>query len=1143
MTAAGAKFGLFELTDAQRVAVESDAARVAVAAGAGCGKTRVLTARLLHALSCETGRLDLSQIVAVTFTEKAARELRERVRSSCRAQLGRCAGAERARWKALVRGLEAAPISTFHSFCAALLERFPVESGVEPGFGVLDPAIASTVREDTLAGCLRGWLAAHHPDLLTLAVGHGVRGVGELVGAVLDARREADLAVLAERTAEETVEAWQVVRDRTFRPVLAARLREHGEELVRLLHAHPCRLATMRERIDLAFEVLVGLSDHDGLVTELVRLREGFHFKGNRATHWPDADAYEAVKAAWTRIRDTIDDGLPLFSPDERACTRAAQDGTALVRLATEAAQAFDEEKRRRGGLDFDDLQRHALSLLRNPPEAVREWVRRSVRLVLIDEFQDTDPIQDEILDRLCEAGGPDTRVFLVGDRKQSIYRFRGAQPRLFSARWESFGEVGRASLQDNFRSVPELIAFTNAMFEEVFPEAEHRLRTPPTRRPASLPGAAVEFLWAHDPDVQGKTLTGEGRRLEALWIARLLAQRLDGASGEPWLVRDPGAPGGVRPARARDVVILLRTLKDSGLHESALTSVGLDYHVQGATAFFGQQEVLDLINLLGTIEDPRQPLALAATLRSPFAGLSDEALLQLASTGEGGLCEGFARPGLPDGLDPADQAAIERFRSLLSRWRGLKDRRAIATLLDQALDETGYEAALLGEFLGERRRANVRKLVRLAREFDALGGLSLADFAARLRTDWHQPPREDQAATAEEEGDAVRIMTIHQAKGLEFPIVVVPDLNRKPGSGRDQVAVDRDLGVVLLAREPEGDPDLEGLDPEKRPRSLGQLLYRAREELEDEEEALRLFYVAVTRAQDRLLLAAGNTPIDKPACPAMRLLDERFDRQSGAFRGARSDAFEEVPEVRVLDQAPTGPGRGWRRAGPDARRAAQVAEIIERAAVVRADDTGGAPAPASFRGVFLDLDPAPGLGALGARVDRLFRSALRETDPKHRVGSLDVEALVRRLGRRESPAATPVIEAAAVVRLRAWLGSEAAARVRSAQRVVARGERWTIAWPVHDRNGVVLTGTSDFLIEEEGGAMGVVMVSPPGASEVRERLRLQAGLAALVAGQGDSLPPVGYRVQIAAEGVTETREAFDPVRIAEDLAEVLLPR
>ena len=519
--------------------------------------------------------------------------------------------------------------------------------------------------------------------------------------------------------------------------------------------------------------------------------------------------------------------------------------------------------------LDFHDLQDRVLTLLRHGPRSVVQSLRDSISALLVDEFQDTDAVQAEILETLADDQAASGRLFLVGDSKQSIYGFRGAEPRIFQSFRERFPADGQLNLTENFRSVPAILNFVNTLFAETFSGAEHRLRPGGMDvGPLDSEAPAVEFLWTGRHEKADVALR---RKVEASVAARMLAIRLKAG----WTVRDPklGVP---REARPGDVAILFRSRSDFPIYEQALAAVGLDYHVVGGSTYFAQQEVIDLMNLLSAIEDPLDALALAGVLRGPFFGVSDEGLYWLANSGAADLVEAFAAaPRLPASLAADDAIAVTRAAETLQRWRGRKDTMPIAELLDRALTESGFEAALMGEFLGGRKRANVRKLVDLARKFDARGSLTLADFVARLRADVKNPPREEQAATSDEAGQAVRLMTIHQAKGLEFPIVVLADLARQPQPKSDLVTHHPELGLLI---RPRGDAD----GDESATRNFGRDLLAEEEAEAGEAEELRVFYVATTRARDALILAAGRTADETTKSPAMRLLVSRFNLSTG---------------------------------------------------------------------------------------------------------------------------------------------------------------------------------------------------------------------------------------------------------------------
>ena len=324
------------------------------------------------------------------------------------------------------------------------------------------------------------------------------------------------------------------------------------------------------------------------------------------------------------------------------------------------------------------------------------------------------------------------------------------------------------------------------------------------------------------------KASVHERRTTEAVWLARRLRERIDAG----WQIRDPKTKT-PRAATPGDIALLFRAMTDVAPYEVALAAEGFEYHVVGGSAFYAQQEVHDLINVLSAIEDPFDVVSLAGALRSPFFCLSDDGLYWLATSLHRDLAANLHRCDQIPELSPTDGPRARRAGRLLASWRESKDQMPIAALIDRVLDESGYEAALLGEFLGSRKRANARKLVRLARRFDGQGGFTLADFVARLRDDLRRPPREEQAATTDEEGESVRLMSIHQSKGLEFPIVVVPDLNRDSGSNFQGVVFHPELGPLVRPsrdREPDAGASEAHDASDEQGQSLGWQTYGALE-------------------------------------------------------------------------------------------------------------------------------------------------------------------------------------------------------------------------------------------------------------------------------------------------------------------------
>jgi ATP-dependent helicase/nuclease subunit A len=877
----------------QLAAIDARGTSVVLSSGAGCGKTFVLTNRYLSHLKLDG--VSVSQIVAITFTDRAAREMRKRIRESIvREQL---ASPKDPSWARHLRGLETAPIQTIHSFCGDLLRQFAVQAGLDPRFEVLEEILADNLRAEALRDTLQGLLTADSPvgnDLCELVVIYGWT-------AVVNAVRE----LLLER---DTI-AWTSWLDQSPADIAAKWLESERKELlpkwvdylcaaapkiahlVNLFRNTECIGPEMQANVRKVLDGLPKLTQAADLAVAVKGLREAAKVGKEKAKAWPSEEAYQAVKKAMEEFREDLPAKLSLFTEEPEGVDQAAAVGQRFIRVALAVADAYQQRKQRAGVLDFQDLLVLARDLVKNLDEVKRSLQAR-YRYLLLDEMQDTDPVQMELVELLCGIGLQHDKLFAVGDAKQSIYRFRGADVELFEKLRDGVSKTGQLSLTRNYRSQPEVLHFINALCSLRFPnyeplEAHHERR---------YDGACVEFLWSVPTEGSEKESASEIRIREADTIARRIVDLI--TSQEPRILEN----GKLRSVKPGNVVLLFRSMSNVAVYESALRKHGLDYYLVGGRAFFAQQEIYDLLNLLRTLENPDDSLALAGTLRSPFGCLSDDALLLVGLHPNGlwaGLHDDATIARLPDDQRPR----AERIRMLLSKWRESKDRLPIARLMGLAFADSGYDAAMQFEFLGDRKLANLWKLIDLAREFDRSGLFGLADFIARLGDLVTNQPREEQAATQPENADVIKIMSIHQAKGLEFPVVFIPDFAAGSKGGIKPAAHwDRMLGC--LTRPTDEDPPLFTDFPYR--------LGLARETVSDWREDLRILYVACTRARDLLILSAGLKepfpPSSRPDQPVpvkapnawMLALSERFHLLNGECLDA-TIPMEKRPRVKVV--------------------------------------------------------------------------------------------------------------------------------------------------------------------------------------------------------------------------------------------------
>lgn len=911
---------LVQHTDEQARAIETREVSVALAAGAGCGKTFVLTQRLLQELAPQPGRSArerLSELVAITFTEAAARELRSRVRLAAFKAWLAASQEERPYWQELLRQFDNCRISTIHAFCSNLIRRYAFELGLDPMMVVLDAAAARLLEDESIEDALRGLLAQRDDNLMELATEWNIDGVRKRLGALLSEYRSEKFHEWAAREPVEVVAQWRQFYETVIWPRRLAKLIELATALRAPLLEHPAcgaddKIATLLGLLD---DLIQGKWSEQAAL-EITTLADARRKPFNKP-RWGDENLYAQFSAALKQLRDELRASTGINFDGEETL-RAAELGIRLARVAVVVAKVYESRKVSQGALDFDDQLALAHRLLTADKfRPIRQEVSRRISLLMVDEFQDTDRLQVEIVRALVGEVAESNRLFFVGDEKQSIYRFRKAEPKVFHELREEVQQPGRLPLSVNFRSQPAILRFVNQLFGQAFGDSYQPL-TPHHTQVTAEP--CVELLWtevADDPDTpaSGDDQPAESlgakaaRQAEARTIAARLRQLFD--SGEA-IVRDENCEGGCRPARYGDVAILFRALGDVQFYEQALRDVGIDYYLVGGHAFYSQQEVFDILHLLRSVASECDEISLAGVLRSPFFSLCDESLLWLVAHG-GGLASGLFATELPPTItDPEEQARVVAARRILGELRQQKDRLSVPELLELAFERTGYDAALLAEFMGDRKLANIQKLIEQARAAAASGVGKVGEFVTQLSKFLSEQPKEALAITSPEAANVVRLMTVHQSKGLEFPIVVVPDLARRQRQSSLVGVFSPELGPLVKP------------DDWSKTQPAGLELYQQVEREEAQAESTRLFYVACTRAEDYLLLSGAVGDFEK-LTGWIKTLSESFDLHTGAPVGVGS----EVVRVTMAEEVPP-PAQAKRQRHPPLLRSLE--EAVQRA-------------------------------------------------------------------------------------------------------------------------------------------------------------------------------------------------------------------
>jgi ATP-dependent exoDNAse (exonuclease V) beta subunit len=850
--------------DRRRIAEDLDATLV-VEAAAGTGKTTELVKRIVRLV--HTGRASIDQIVAVTFSEKAAGELKLRLREELeRARLVTGLSAEDAgRLEHAVQRFEEAHVSTIHGFCADLLRERPVEARLDPSFVVLTEGQAGRIFDEAFTEWIQRELDDPSEGVRRSLRRITTRNFGQ------DVDEDAPIARLR-RAGLDLVEwrdhpaPWQRPADfdrsaqidhlldaiGTFSQIsqLPANARDPLHRDTEPLRRAWAEIEPARGR---------GFDDYDGWEATLCALAAKQHdLRRGRSTsgHY----SKEVPRAQVVAARDLIVDALVAFR-DRADADLSAQLHEALQR----AIAGYEARKQRAGAVDFLDLLIRARDLVRDHAH-VRHDFQRRFRYLLVDEFQDTDPLQAELLLRLAadesRAGAVrspfDVAVrpgglFIVGDPKQSIYRFRRADVGVYRDICETLVAAGatRVRLRTSFRSVPAIQRAVNAAFS-----------THMTGDTASLQADYVELQPdRHDHPAQPavvalpvpRPLSQHGNVTQSA-----LAESLPEAVGEfvRWLVHDSGwtvpdehAAATRRPIRAGDVCLLFRRLLNvqddiTRPYVEALESRGLPHLLVGGKAFHEREEVDALRTALTAIEWPDDGLSVFATLRGPCFAVAEEELLAWHAR-----YRGFRPFHVPDDV-PAELAAVAEALGTLCELTRLRNHRPVAETVSRLIEVTRAHAGFVLWRGGEQVLANVLQIAELARRYEADGGLSFRGFVDELREAAERVPTPE-APILEEGTDGVRIMTVHKAKGLEFPVVILVDIGCKLHRDDAQRHLDAVRGLAAIR--------LAGLTPRDLHDNNGLEVSR------DAAEGVRLAYVAATRARDLLVVPAiGDGPYDK---------------------------------------------------------------------------------------------------------------------------------------------------------------------------------------------------------------------------------------------------------------------------------------
>ena len=813
---------LSNLNSEQQLAASSSSTEIIVSAGAGSGKTYLLVGRYLHLLRSDN--YPVGTVAAITFTEKAAAKMKHDISKRAR-ELATDNPEKKCFWTEIADSVYGAPISTIHAFCNVILRTYPRAAGIDPGFAIIDKATDAEIMNETIDRFMDDRMTAEPEMMIGLMEHFGYAKLRTLYKALLQGR--AKLLIYLDRQDTTTPESLE----RIWVAHIENTLRSYHERL-KWFHA----LAPDGDKIGAVIAELTGslgkiLSGicrnnfNTGEIRECVKLTI---LKGGSGKKWAEAGCpLSDVKDKLKELRIYLDSAADYFSIEH------GKTASVVHRLIEEyliLEHRYTTAKKNRSLLGHDDTLIETWRLLRNNPSVVME-VSRSYKHILVDEFQDTDPVQMDILRMI--TGNSDVALFTVGDVKQSIYRFRGADVSIFKS-FETGKNVDFFHLALNYRSTPIIVGFLNALFMRIMGrdigDTRETIYTPMKanrKDPADKPG--VEIIVCEADTVAAQ------RRIEAGAIANRIRVLIDSGKYD-----------------YNEIAILFRRSSIVETYEESLLSCDIPYINLTAGKPFESDTAIDIANLLSWLVKPEDPAYFSALLISPFFNVPMETLAILRA--RAGTAADMPRLLLgDDALTDFGTVgeSLSSYRRILLELLDISDRTAIRTVIETAFDRTGYTlTALADPVAGDRKLAIVDFILDTADAFETGGG----DIRTFTRLLTSRTLDAEDTPQVESSGKAVSLLTIHKAKGLEFKVVFLADTTGTTSGNTDKFLIDHELGPGFRLRRAGGEP-------------LKTYTY-SRAAIEDaaldHEESKRLFYVACTRAMERLvILGKARADID----------------------------------------------------------------------------------------------------------------------------------------------------------------------------------------------------------------------------------------------------------------------------------------
>lgn len=874
-------------TDEQWLAIWAKGQDMLVSAAAGSGKTAVLINRMIEKVLAEEDSISVDELLVVTFTNASAAEMRHRMSNALEKAVAE--NPDSSHLKKQLRLINKAQISTLHSFCLQVVKQYAYLLEIDPGFRIAGDTEAALLRDDVLEAVLE-----------TAYEGQGADAVYRLADSFTSDRSDQAMEVLLSKLYDYSrvhpdPEAWlqqvpalydvpesAVIDDLPFIDDLKLTIRHALEEALQLtqegrqLALQPDGPALLEGTFTTDSEVIkAAISSLETSWDSLYAFSRSFKFEKAASIKKDSCDpaVAEEAKAVRNEVKKIVT-GLfdAYFTRSPKRLLDEMREMAPLMKTLVELTQLFADQykalKIDRALVDFSDLEHYALEILSDngEPSAIAEEYQNRFKEVLVDEYQDTNLLQETILKLVKSGDEHDGNMFMVGDVKQSIYRFRLAEPMLFLGKYARFRHNAettglRIDLNANFRSRKEILDGTNYIFSQIMGERVGEIdydeaAALKAKAPYPEQQIPIELALIHEPETEEEAMDEDLAKSQ--WEARFIANKIKEMMEQEIRVNDPWTQK-QRKLEYRDIVVLMRSMTWSGDFVDEFKMAGIPLYAELTGGYFEALEVMIMLNTLRVIDNPYQDIPLASVLRAPFIGLKENDLAEIRlAAPQASFYEAvktFMRTGT--GIDPAAAEKLQRFVLQLEGWRNQARRGSLAELVWQVYLDTNYYEMAGAMTNGKQRQANLRALHDRALEYEKTSFRGLFRF---LRFIDRMRERGDDLGTAKslsEKENVVRLMTVHKSKGLEFPVVFFAGTGRSFNEMdfKKSYLFDQDYGLAVKAVNP---------DTRIEYTSLPFLAVREMKQLQMKAEEMRVLYVAMTRAKERLYLTASVKEIDK---------------------------------------------------------------------------------------------------------------------------------------------------------------------------------------------------------------------------------------------------------------------------------------